>query len=128
MIRYILLLCVLALGPTLARAADPAVIDAARKEAALAVASSAPGENFQKFMAAFKAKYPFLDITTGFYAAPTGRVLARVNAEIDAKRLTFDVMLAANTAAWIEMTHQKHIARYDSSEYAAYPAGAKMDG
>jgi iron(III) transport system substrate-binding protein len=128
MIRFILLLCVLALGSTLARAADPAVIEAARKEAALAVASSAPGENFQKFMAAFKAKYPFLDITTGFYAAPTGRVLARVNAEIDAKRLTFDVMLAANTAAWIEMTRQNHIARYDSSEYAAYPAGAKMDG
>ena len=128
MIRFILLLCVLALAPTLARAADPAVIEAARKEAALAVASSAPGENFQKFMAAFKAKYPFLDIATGFYAAPTGRVLARVNAEIDAKRLTFDVMLAANTAAWIEMTQQDHIARYDSSEYAAYPAGAKMDG
>jgi iron(III) transport system substrate-binding protein len=37
-------------------------------------------------------------------------------------------MLAANTAAWIEMTRQNHIARYDSSEYAAYPAGAKMDG
>jgi iron(III) transport system substrate-binding protein len=37
-------------------------------------------------------------------------------------------MLAANTAAWIEMTQQEHIARYDSSEYAAYPAGAKMDG
>jgi iron(III) transport system substrate-binding protein len=128
MIRFILLLCVLAITPALACAAEPAVIDAARKEAALAVASSAPGENFQKFMAAFKAKYPFLDIATGFYAAPTGRVLARVNAEIDAKRLTFDVMLAANTAAWIEMTQQKHIALYDSSEYAAYPAGAKMDG
>jgi hypothetical protein len=73
MIRFILLLCVLALGSTLARAADPAVIEAARKEAALAVASSAPGENFQKFMAAFKAKYPFLDITTGFYAVSTPR-------------------------------------------------------
>jgi hypothetical protein len=55
-------------------------------------------------------------------------VLARVNAEIDAKRLTFDVMLAANTAAWIEMTQQARIARYGSPEYAAYPAGAKMDG
>ena len=114
-------LCVLALvARHMAGAAEPAVIEAARKEAALAVASSAPGENFQKFMAAFKAKYPFIDITTGFYAAPTGRVLARVNAEIDAKRVTFDVMLAANTAAWIEMTQQGRIARYDSPEYAAY--------
>ena len=59
----------------------------------LAVASSAPGENFQKVMAAFKAKYPFLEIANGFYSGPTGRMLARVNAEMDAKRLTFDVML-----------------------------------
>jgi iron(III) transport system substrate-binding protein len=128
MIRSILLLCTLVLAPTAANATDPAVIDAARKEAALAVADTAPGENFQKFMAAFKAKYPFLDIATGFYSAPTGRVLARVNAEIDAKRLSFDVMLAANTAAWIEMTSQGRIAKYDSPEYAAFPAGAKMDG
>jgi iron(III) transport system substrate-binding protein len=79
-------------------------------------------------MAAFGAKYPFLDINTGFYSAPTGRVLARVNAEIDAKRITFDVMLAANAAAWVDMTRQGRVARYDSPEYAAYPAGSKQDG
>ena len=130
MIRGVLLLCTLALSfaPRLARAADPAVVEAARHEGVLAMADSAPGENFQKFMAAFAAKYPFLDLAGGFYSGPTGRVLARVNAEIDAKRLTFDVMLAANTAAWIEMTDQGRIARYDSPEYAAFPAGAKMDG
>jgi len=130
MIGRILLACVLALAlaPGLAHAADPAVIDAARHEGALAVADSAPGENFQKFMAAFKAKYPFLDVATGFYSGPTGRVLARVNAEIDAKRLSFDVMLAANTAAWIDMTRQGRIQLYASPEYAAYPEHAKMDG
>lgn len=128
MIRLVILLCALAMAPTLARAADQAVVDAARKEGALAIADSAPGENFQKFLAAFKAKYPFLDLATGFYSAPTGRVLARVNAEIDAKRLSFDVMLAANTAAWIDMTRQGKVMRYDSPEYAAYPRGAKMDG
>ena len=94
----------------------------------LAVASSAPGENFQKVMAAFKAKYPFLEIANGFYSGPTGRMLARVNAEMDAKRLTFDVMLAANTAAWIDMTHKGRIAHVQSPDYAAYPAHAKMDG
>jgi iron(III) transport system substrate-binding protein len=128
MIRSILLICTLALAPAMARAADPTVIEAARQEGSLAVADTAPGENFQKFMAAFKVKYPFLDIATGFYSAPTGRVLARVNAEIDARRLSFDVMLAANTAAWIEMTEQGRIARYDSPEYAAFAASAKMDG
>ncbi len=134
MIRRILLLCGLAFGSLLvtrgaqAAEADPAVVAAAHTEGVLAVASSAPGENFQKFMAAFKAKYPFLDIATGFYSGPTGRVLARVGAEIDAKRLSFDVMLAANAAAWIEMTRQGKIMHYASPEFAVYPAGSKMDG
>jgi iron(III) transport system substrate-binding protein len=126
----------LALAPLLAsalacppaRAEDPAVIAAARTEGALAIADSAPGENFQKFMAAFHAKYPFLDIASGFFSAPTGRVLARVNAEIDAKHVTFDVMLAANVAAWVDMTRAGKIMEYKSPEYAAYPAGAKQDG
>ena len=128
MIRRSVLACFIALWGAAAWAADPAVVDAARKEGAMAIADAAPGENFQKFMAAFKAKYPFLDTATGFYSAPTGRVLARVNAEIDAGRVTFDVMLAANAAAWIEMTKQGKILRYDSPEYAAFPAAAKMEG
>jgi iron(III) transport system substrate-binding protein len=128
MIGRILLACVLALVPCLARAGDPALIDAARHEGALAVADAAPGENFQKFMAAFKAKYPFLDIATGFYSAPTGRLLARVNAEMDAKRVSFDVMLAANTAAWIDMTQKGKVQHYASPEYAAFPEHAKTDG
>lgn len=115
-------------GPGLARAAEPGIVAAARHEGALSVADAAPGVNFQKFMAAFKAKYPFLDIASGFYSAPTGQVLARVNAEMAAKRLTFDVMLAANAAAWIDMTGHGRIMRYDSAEYALYPTGAKMDG
>jgi iron(III) transport system substrate-binding protein len=132
MIRRVQLLCWLLFLPLLAatsaHAADPAVVEAARKEGALAVATSAPGENFQKFMAAFGAKYPFLDLATGFYAAPTGRVLARVNAELDAGRVSFDVMLAANVAAWIDMTKKGRVMRYDSPEYAAYPPGSKQDG
>jgi iron(III) transport system substrate-binding protein len=121
-----LLACALSHNP--ARAADPAVIEAAHSEGALDIADSAPGEDFQKFMAAFHAKYPFLDIVTGFFSAPTGRVLARVNAEIDARHVTFDVMLAANVAAWVQMTRDGKIMQYQSPEYAAYPAGAKQDG
>ena len=132
MIARIMFACCLWSGlwltPSLARAADQAMVEAARREGALAIADSAPGENFQKFLEAFTAKYPFLDVATGFYSGPTGRVLARVNAEIDAKRVTFDVMLAANMAAWIEMTRAGKIMRYDSSEYGAFPAGAKADG
>ena len=126
--RRSLLIGGLAVVPRFAAAADDVTIAAARREGTLAVADASPGENFQKFMAAFKAKYPFLDIASGFYSAPTGQVLARVNAEMDAKRLTFDVMLAANAAAWIDMTQRGKIMRYDSEEYAAFLAGAKMPG
>lgn len=118
----------LAAVPRFAHAASNAVTDSARRRGALAIADAAPGENFQKFMAGFKAKYPFLDVASGFFSAPTGQVLARVNAEIDAGRLTFDAMLAANTAAWIDMTQRGRIMRYDSSQYAAFPSGAKMGG
>ena len=125
--RRSLLIGALGAVPLAAHAADD-VIALAKREGAVAIADSTPGENFQKFMATFKAKYPFLDADSGFYGAPTGRVLARVNAELDAKRLSFDAMLAANVAAWIDMTREGKIARYDSPEYAAYPVGAKNAG
>ena len=76
MIARIVFICFLWLAPGLAHGADQAMVEAARREGALAIADSAPGENFQKFLAAFKAKYPFLDVATGFYSGPTGRVLA----------------------------------------------------
>jgi iron(III) transport system substrate-binding protein len=126
--RRDILIGTFAVVPPSAYAADSATIAEARQEGTLAVADAAPGEHFQKFMAAFKGRYPFLDIASGFYSAPTGQVLARVNAEMDAQRLTFDVMLAANAAAWIDMTRHGKIMRYDSPEYAAFPSGAKMHG
>ncbi len=79
-------------------------------------------------MAAFKAKYPFLDIATGFYSAPTGRVWRGSTRRSTPSESTFDVMLAANMAAWVEMTRAGKIMRYDSAEYAAFPPGAKADG
>jgi hypothetical protein len=121
MICPILLWCLLV--PGLALGAEPPVIEGARQEGALAVADTAPGANFQKFIAAFKAKYPFLDIATEFYLAPTGRVLARVDAEIDAKRLSFDVRLAANTAAWVEMRLSRGASRAGFPEVLAYHCG-----
>jgi iron(III) transport system substrate-binding protein len=118
-------------APIAAGAQEPdhaAILAGARAEGSLAVASSAPGEGFAKFMQAFARKYPFLDVTSGFYSAPTGRVLARVRAELDAHKVSFDVMLAANTAAFLELQEQKQLLHYASPEYAAFPPQAKQDG
>src|SRR5215471_14935333 len=69
---------------------------AARKEAALGFATSASASAFPRFMDAFKAKYPFIDVASGFYSAPAGRVLARLDAELNAGNLSFDVLHVAN--------------------------------
>lgn len=72
LLQLLIVVLTLALKPAAASATDPAVVEAARREGALAIADAAPGENSSKFMAAFKAKYPFLDVATDFYSAPAG--------------------------------------------------------
>src|SRR5262245_50649535 len=66
-----------------------ALIEGAKKEGAMAFATSISAAGFPRFMDAFKAKYPFLDVASGYYSAPTGRVLARVGAELNSGSLTF---------------------------------------
>jgi iron(III) transport system substrate-binding protein len=118
-----LLLCP---GPI--RAQDrQAIIDGARKEGALGFATSVSIAGFPKFMDAFKAKYPFLDLDSGYYAAPTGRVLARVAAEMDSSALSFDVLHVANLAPYLTMTRKGQLQAYHSPELAAYPPSAHGD-
>ena len=54
--RRSFLIGALAFAPRNADAAEPGLVPAAQREGALAIAETTPGENFQKFMAAFKAK------------------------------------------------------------------------
>ena len=104
------------------------LIEGAKKEGKLNVGTSAPGDGFPKFLAAFKEKYPFIDVTSGYFTAPTGRVLARVGAEVDARNVTIDVIHVANMAAYIDMQIKGQLAEYMSPEYSALPAGTKHDG
>ena len=83
-----------------------ALVEGARKEGAFGFATSVSAAGFPKFMDAFKAKYPFLDIASGYYSAPTGRVLARVYAEMDAGNLSFDALHVANLAPYLTMTRK----------------------
>jgi iron(III) transport system substrate-binding protein len=93
----------------------------ARKEGAFALATSVSVAGFPKFMDAFKAKYPYLDIASGYYAAPTGRVLARVYAEMDADNLSFDVLHVASLAPYLTMARKGQLQPYHSPELAAFP-------
>src|SRR5262249_18502558 len=45
-----------------------AIVAGSKQEGALGFATSVSAAGFPKFMDAFKAKYPFLDITSGYYS------------------------------------------------------------
>jgi iron(III) transport system substrate-binding protein len=101
-----------------------ALVEGAKKEGVLGFATAISAAGFPKFMDAFKAKYPFLDVSSGYYSAPTGRVLARLNAEIDAGNLSFDVLHVASLAPYLTMARKGQLLPYHSPELAAYPDDA----
>src|SRR5204863_6554727 len=101
-----------------------AILEGARKEGKLAFAHSISVAGFPRFMEAFAAKYPFLETSSGLYSAPTGRVLARVDAELQSNSLTFDVLHVANLGPYLTMARRGQLLSDRSPELAAYPAGA----
>jgi len=101
-----------------------ALLEGAKSEGALAFATSVSAAGFPKFMDAFKAKYPFLDVSSGYSSAPTGRVLARVSAEMSAANLSFDVLHVANLVPYLAMARSGQLLPYHSPELAAYPEDA----
>jgi iron(III) transport system substrate-binding protein len=105
-----------------------AVIAGARKEGALGFANSISLASFPRFMKAFEAKYPFIDTSAGLYSAPTGRVLARVDAEIKAGALSFDVLHVASLAPYLAMARDQKLLDYASPELASYPPQAHDRG
>jgi len=102
----------------------PAVIEAARKEAKVALATSVSAAAFPQFLKAFMAKYPFIDATSGLYSAPTGRVLARVDAEIQSRNVTFDLLHVASLAPFLALSRAGQLLGYRSPELDAFPPEA----
>ena len=111
-------------APALGADERAAIVEGAKKEGALGFATSVSVAEFPRFMDAFKAEYPFLDVTSGYYSAPTGRVLARVNAEMDAGNLSFDVLHVANLVPYLAMARNGRLLAYHSPELAAFPDDA----
>src|SRR6516225_8112136 len=55
-----------------------------------------PGRAVSSIPGGVQGEAPCLDVSSGYYSPPTGRVLARVSAELAAGRLTFDVLHVAS--------------------------------
>ncbi|WP_342364029.1 ABC transporter substrate-binding protein [Terrarubrum flagellatum] len=102
----------------------PSIIEGAKREGKVNFANSASAAGFPRFVQAFTARYPFIDATTGLYSAPAGRVLARIDAEMKAKALTFDVLHVANLAPYLAMSQRGQLLGYRSPELDNYPPEA----
>jgi iron(III) transport system substrate-binding protein len=111
-------------GPALAQDRS-ALVEGARKEGKLALATSVSAANFPKLLEAFAKKYPFIDATTGLYSAPTGRVMARVDAELQSNNVTVDVLHVANVAPYLDLARRGQLLQYRSPELDAYPPEAQ---
>lgn len=107
-----------------AEAQAPDILAGARREARINLATSAPGDGFPRFLQAFREKYPFVDVSSGFYTAPTGRALARVLAEVQARNVSVDLVHVASMAPYLDMTQRGQLMAYRSPEAATYPAMA----
>lgn len=101
-----------------------AVIEGAKREGKMSMATSVSQSSFPKFMQAFTSLYPFLDVNSGYYSAPTGRVLARVEAEMKGGALSFDVLHVAAMAPYLTYARDGKLLAYRSPELAAYPPSA----
>lgn len=117
----------LAAGPI--RAEERGAIEAgARKEGAMALATSVNVPAFPKFLQAFTAKYPFINVNNGLFQGATATVAARVDAEMKSGKPAFDVIHIANPALYLDYAKQGLLEDYSSPELAAYPASAHNGG
>jgi iron(III) transport system substrate-binding protein len=103
-------------------AADPKIVDAAKKEGKLVAYVSMLTENATALLAEFKKKYPFIE--TSLYRANTQKLLPKIQLEARTQQHQADVISATFTI-WNELTQGKLIMKYDSPERARFPAGLK---
>ena len=103
-------------------AADPKIVEAAKKEGQLVVYGSMLTENATALLAEFKKKYPFID--TSLYRANTQKLLPKIQLEARTQQHQADVISATFTI-WNELTRGKLIMKYDSPERSRFPADLK---
>ncbi len=104
------------------RAADQAMIDAAKKEGKFVwYTGLVLTEAAKPIIDAFKAKYPGIEVEAARYAAPD--ILLRVQNEAQAKNYVVDIV--DGTAAIPALLAADFMQPYVSPEAANYPAGLK---
>ena len=113
-----------AVGAAPAQAADPAVVEAAKKEGKLTFYTELPTEVIQGLIAQFNATYPTIKLD--FFRGSTTPLLQRFESEIAAGRHTVDVLTSSERRSK-PLVERKLFANYRSPELAKYEKGAQPD-
>ncbi len=108
------------LGAERAGAADQAIVEGASKEARLVIYTGVERGAAQALVNAFAKKYPFISAET--VRASSSKVATRLDAEIEAGRVQGDVFEFSLPYLTTALRKRGEILRYDSPEYAHYPA------
>jgi len=97
------------------------VVDGARKEGKVVVYTGVERAGAQALVAAFSKKYPFIAAET--VRASSSKLATRLDAEIEADRVQGDVFEFSLLYLTASLRQRDEILRYDSPEYAHFPAG-----
>ena len=101
-----------------ARAADDAMLQAARKEGSVLIYSPAPSSSLDELTKAFSAKYP--GIKAQYYRGNSSQVYERLTSEIGANRVQVDVIHVSDPATITDLKNAGNLTSYHSPEYDAY--------
>ena len=105
-----------------ANAAEPSLIEGAKKEGKLVAYVSMLTENATALLAEFKKRYPFIE--TSLYRANTQKLLPKIQLEARTQQHEADVISATFTI-WNELTRGNLVMKYNSPERARYPESLK---
>src|SRR5882672_1527357 len=106
-------------GAHRATAADPSVIEDARKEGKLVIYTGVERAAAQAMVEAFHKKYPFIDAQQ--VRASSSKLATRLDAEIEANRVGGDLFEYSLLYLTTDLKRRGEILQYDSSEYTHYP-------
>jgi iron(III) transport system substrate-binding protein len=114
----------MAVATTPALAADPAIVEAAKKEGKLTFYTELPTEVIQGLIAQFNVTYPTIKID--FFRGSTSPLLQRYETETAAGRHTVDVLTSSERRSK-PLVERKLLANYKSPELANYEKGFQPD-
>lgn len=102
------------------------LIEAARKEGQLVFYSTIPDEQTNQILARFEKKYPF--VKTSSFCATSGRIGARLDAEIGAGKVFGDILQMGSVGRFLAYAKAGNLERFETPEMNAYAPEYKEQG